>query len=135
MEGKNVPKQKPQILFASGSGNLLSFLSYPISTATGLEVRTYYIIDEHQDVADQLQAEKNIACIVVFTDGTSDEEPSENIYAYWRKHFPTTPIIWCQDEDGYEFFGRGDWENVTWFDADQNNAFIELARLLRRYYP
>lgn len=81
----------------------------------GLDIQYHdpcYFVCTHPTL---LSPERNIACIVIFTEADCKEEEADNFHARLSDIFPTRQIVWCYRGVGHLWSEKR--KNVTWVNA------------------
>ena len=100
---------KRHLIFVSDNATVLILLGGAVSIQVGLDVHTC-ALDDYGHLDEALPEHKNVDVVVFFTEADLEAAKAEEIYSFWRKHFPDTDFLWCHGGIN----SGGDWNFREW---------------------
>lgn len=119
-----MPTKTRHLIFAGGSSTVLNLLGGAVSNEIRLEVHPCSI-DDYGHLKESLPEHKNVDAVVFFTEADLEAAKAEEIYKFWRRHFPATDFLWCHggiksdgDWNFREWVSMKGWKNLLSIDTD-----------------
>ncbi len=129
------------LIFAGDNCTVLNLFAGTVSSQIGLEVHTSSL-DDYGHLSESLPEHKNVDAVVFFTEADLKAAKAEEIYKFWRTHFPTTDFIWCHggvktdgDWNFREWVAMKGWKKIFSIDtdiSDKNGVYDYFVKNLNK---